>query len=652
METTIKVLPPHIYLQCPLHESYKVHRIGWGTRFDKRKNSHKIVFAPETLMLIKHNFPDTVVIEGQEHIDKLKENIEKYQRGRELYSRQKNMEVAKERDYKLSPYKHQLQGLRYLKFFEGAALFGDCGIGKTAITLWDIETLYLEKKIRPSSVLIIGKLMTLESGWYDDAFKFTNLNALVLWEPVKSKREKKELYKTIEHGERPDGKSKSRNKIEYIFHSGSPATLKSGRNFNPKVHKKILKEWKEINGQKYGTEKWFVIEVRNIRNEKMIEKIKDKGHDIHIVNHESVAAFEKQLAERDYEVIVVDESTAIKNPKAKITKALMQVSYNSKYRRILSGTPSPQGPHDLWSQFYFLDRGLTFEADYNTFIQSHFNVIELGSKLEKTFKGIKVELSPEKNTLGYIHERLKDRIFRCRLEDCVDLPPLTIAKKDVYLTEEQRKHYDTMSESFFSEIDGTRIEVTIALAKIGKLRQITGGFILAPHGEVYKVSERNPKLDVLLDFLSQIDSKEKVIIFAVYRCEIELLLKQFGDEAVAIYGGINSVKQLEAQKRFKTEESVRFLICQPQSAAYGVNGLTVSRFLLFYSIDSRADCNYQAIKRIQRTGQTRAMFVYYLIAKKTYDEITYKAIYKKDQVQQNTINQEILESGRCYARKG
>jgi SWI/SNF-related matrix-associated actin-dependent regulator 1 of chromatin subfamily A len=652
MDTTIKVHPPYVYLECPFEESYKAHRIGWGTRFDKRKKSFKIVLAPETLRHIKQLYPGTIVVEGQEHIDKLKKDMDNLQEAREQYAKEKNLVAEKEREYKLTPYKHQLEGLRYLKHFHGAALFGDCGIGKTAITLWDIENLYLKKKIRSSSVLIVGKLMTLESGWNEDASKFTSLSATVLWFPVESKIEKKELYKTIDHGEKPEGKARYKNKIEYFHRSGAPAILRNSRQYNPKKHKKILIEWKEVGGVKYGTEKWTVIETRNIRNEKIIKKIKSSEHDIHIINHESILPFKEYLIERDYEVIIVDESTAIKNPKAKITKAIMEVSHNSKYRRILSGTPSPQGPHDLWSQFYFLDRGLTFEADYNTFLESHFNVIQLGSKQDSTFKGIKIELSPEKNTLGYIHERLRDRIFRCRLEDCVDLPPLTIGRKDVYLTEAQRNHYNTMSESFFSEIDGTRIEVTIALSKIGKLRQITGGFILAPHGEVLKVSEQNPKLDALLDFLSQIDSKEKVIIFAVFRCEIELLLKQFGDQAVAIYGGNTSVKQLEAQKRFKTDDKIRFLICQPQSAAYGVNGLTISRFLLFYSIDSRADCNYQAIKRIQRTGQKRVMFVYYLIAKNTYDEITYKAIYRKDKVQQDTINQEILRSGRCYAHQG
>lgn len=644
-EVTLKIEPPFIYLNCPFEDNYKTQQIGWNIRFDGRKKVFKVAFGPEPLISIKKTFPQATIVSGQEHIERLKEEVINYQTGKVSYSKVKNLDPISERKYKLTPYKHQLQALRYMKFFNGAALFGDCGVGKTAITLWDIENHYKQKTIQKSSVLIVGKLMTLHSGWYEDTLKFTDLNPLVIWEPGKIKQEKKSIYKEMDHGEKPPGKGKSFNETLYLHKSGSVAILSSARAYNPKKHIKILRNWKQVGELKYGKETWFEVTPRNIRNENMIKKIKSTDYDVHIINHESLVALKDVLSERNYELIVIDESTVIKNPKAKITNALYHIAFNTIYRRILSGTPSPQGPHDLWSQFYFLDRGLTFGPDYNNFLESYFDVIEMGSKTKGTFKGVKIQLSPTKNTLGYIHKQLKDRIFRCRLEDCVDLPPLTRSKLDVHLTPEQQRHYNTMSESFFSEINGVRVTVNIALAKIGKLRQITGGFLLAPDGKVLKVSERNPKLDVLLDFLSQIDSTEKIVIFAVYRCEIELLLKTFSDQAVAIYGGTNSVKQIEAQEKFKKDPKIRFIICQPQSAAYGVNGLTVSRYLFFYSIDTRADCNYQAIKRIQRTGQQRTMFVYYLIARGTYDDIAYKAIYKKDKVQQDTINQEILASG-------
>ncbi len=365
---------------------------------------------------------------------------------------------------------------------------------------------------------------------------------------------------------------------------------------------------------------------------------------IHVINHEGIIKFEKELVARNYEYIVIDESTAIKNPAAKIIRALNNIAKNAKYRRILSGTPSPQGPQDLWSQFYFLDNGLTLGPNYREFLVQHFDMIQLGSKEAGTYKGVKPCISPEhsRNTMGWIQSQLSNRIFRCKLRDCIDLPPITISKLDVYLSEEQQAHYNSMAESFCTEVDGEEIEVTVDLTKILKLRQITGGFILNKEGEVKRVSKTNPKLQVLNEFLEGIPKGEKVLIFAIHRAEIEMLRKQFGKRAVAIYGGVSDVKKLNALDQFINNPEVDRIILQPQSAAYGVNGLTVSRYCIFYSIDYRADTDYQAIKRIERNGQTRAMFVYYLIATNTIDEVIYNVVKKKDRVQQKTIDVTII----------
>jgi SNF2 family DNA or RNA helicase len=43
-------------------------------------------------------------------------------------------------------------------------------------------------------------------------------------------------------------------------------------------------------------------------------------------------------------MIAIDESTTIKNHKAKRTKALMKIAANFKYRRLLTGSPVTKSP--------------------------------------------------------------------------------------------------------------------------------------------------------------------------------------------------------------------------------------------------------------------------------------------------------------------
>jgi SNF2 family DNA or RNA helicase len=49
-------------------------------------------------------------------------------------------------------------------------------------------------------------------------------------------------------------------------------------------------------------------------------------------------------------MIGIDESTTIKNPQAKRTRSIIQLGRNSKYRRILTGSPVTKSPLDLFSQ--------------------------------------------------------------------------------------------------------------------------------------------------------------------------------------------------------------------------------------------------------------------------------------------------------------
>ena len=67
-------------------------------------------------------------------------------------------------------------------------------------------------------------------------------------------------------------------------------------------------------------------------------------------------------------MFVIDESTTIKNPRAKRTRNIItKLSCLSKYKRILTGTPVTKSPLDLYSQFYFLDPDILNFSSYYSF---------------------------------------------------------------------------------------------------------------------------------------------------------------------------------------------------------------------------------------------------------------------------------------------
>ena len=70
-------------------------------------------------------------------------------------------------------------------------------------------------------------------------------------------------------------------------------------------------------------------------------------------------------------MLAVDESTTIKNPRARRTKTLLKLGALARYRRILTGFPVTQSPMDLWAQARFLDERLLGDCGDNFYQFQH-----------------------------------------------------------------------------------------------------------------------------------------------------------------------------------------------------------------------------------------------------------------------------------------
>ena len=80
--------------------------------------------------------------------------------------------------------------------------------------------------------------------------------------------------------------------------------------------------------------------------------------DIYLIGKENVVWLVDQVG-RDWkwDMVVIDELSTFKNPQSKRFKALRSVIPAAKRFVGLTGTPTPKGLPDLWSQIYLMDRG-------------------------------------------------------------------------------------------------------------------------------------------------------------------------------------------------------------------------------------------------------------------------------------------------------
>ena len=117
--------------------------------------------------------------------------------------------------------------------------------------------------------------------------------------------------------------------------------------------------------------------------------------------------------------MAVDESTTIKNPDAKRTKNIVKLGEQSKYRRILTGSPVTKSPLDLYKQCEFLDPWLLGHSSYYTFRTRYAKMATAN------FGGRSVQIVVGYKNLEELSEKLKPFSFRILKKECLDLPAYT-----------------------------------------------------------------------------------------------------------------------------------------------------------------------------------------------------------------------------------
>ena len=337
-------------------------------------------------------------------------------------------------------------------------------------------------------------------------------------------------------------------------------------------------------------------------------------------------------------LMAVDESTTIKNPTAKRTKAILGLSKEAKYRRILTGSPVTKSPLDLYSQCAFLNEFLLGFSSYYTFRNRYAQMIE------RNFGGRRVQIVGSYRRLDELAEILKPFSYRILKEDCLDLPPKIYMKREIELTDEQKKAYTTMKSSALALLNGKIATAPHVLTQLMRLHQITCGHFKADDGTIQEF--KNNRMSELLDLLEEMEGK--VIIWANYIYDIEQIVKTIGqeygeDSIVQYYGAIESkTRQTNIEKFQDPKSKVRFFVGNPQTGGYGIT-LTTASNVIYYSNGYDLEKRLQSEDRAHRIGQKQSVTYVDLIAKDTVDEKIVKALRKKINIASAIMGEELKE---------
>ena len=379
--------------------------------------------------------------------------------------------------------------------------------------------------------------------------------------------------------------------------------------------------------------------------EKELNTLFKSSYDLHILimNVEALSTKKgKQFAETFLSchktLMAIDESTTIKNPGAIRTKTIIDLGRNTKYKRILTGSPVTKSPLDLFTQCYFLDPWLLDHQSYYTF-KTRYAITK-----QINVSGRMVQIVVGYRNLPELSEKLKPFSHRVLKDDCLDLPPKTYMKRTIQLSDEQNKVYKQMKEIALATLNGKLVTTHNVITQLMRLHQITCGHFKSDDGTTQTL--KSNRLDELMDVLSEMEGK--AVIWAHYRYDIEVIVeaikKEYGDKSVVTYYGDTSTDDRQkAIKLIQDKNSpVRFIVGTPQTGGYGIT-LTGASTMIYYSNGYDLEKRQQSEARIDRIGQEKPMTYIDIIAEGTVDEKIVKALRTKVDIATQIMGEELKE---------
>ena len=329
-----------------------------------------------------------------------------------------------------------------------------------------------------------------------------------------------------------------------------------------------------------------------------------------------------------WQYVILDESQAIKNPDARVTKAVKEL--RAVNRVILSGTPVQNNTSDLYAQFNFLNPGLLGNREY---FNREFGVPidKFGSK-EKT-RELKKLIYP------FTLRRTKEQVAK-------DLPDKTVSVLWCTMEAEQRKLYNHYRDGYRNRLLKKIDEEGIAKSGIDvlegllRLRQICDHPALVDKRE--DTLHSSVKIEELIREVQENAGNHKLLVFSQFTQMLQLIKEEF-EKAGITYCYLDGKTSLPHRKeqvtQFQEDENIKAFLISLKAGGVGLN-LTVADYVYLVDPWWNPAAEQQAIDRAHRIGQTRKVFAYKMICKDSVEEKILKLQERKKMLADDLIQEE------------
>lgn len=312
------------------------------------------------------------------------------------------------------------------------------------------------------------------------------------------------------------------------------------------------------------------------------------------------------IARAKWDLVVLDEAQAIKNPAAKQTRAAKALQATA--RIALTGTPVENRTGDLHSLFDFLLPGL------------------LGTP--EAFTRLTRRLSQDPRGYGPLRELVRPYLLRRLKSDknvVPDLPDKTEVRAFCALTREQavlyEKNVSAMKEAL-ARSDGVERR-GIVLSFLLRFKQLCnhpsqllgdGVFAEAASGKFRRLAE-------LCETMAA--RQEKVLVFTQFRemCApiAQHLARVFGRDGLVLHGQTAVAKRKALVDAFQSDDGPPFFVLSLKAGGTGLN-LTAASHVVHFDRWWNPAVENQATDRAYRIGQKKNVMVHKFVCRGTLEE--------------------------------
>lgn len=342
-----------------------------------------------------------------------------------------------------------------------------------------------------------------------------------------------------------------------------------------------------------------------------------------------------------FDVVILDEAHKIKNKDTQWSRNLKKIAHASKqkdiHRHLMTGTGFVNNPAEAWSLFNFMEPDefgsyWRFRREYCE--EENYSGYEtiVGIKEEKIedFRNLRKKFGPRR-TMQEVHKDIQEPIYS------------TI---EVELGPEQRRMYkEIVKELMALDQDGFPLYAPNVVSLLQRLRQIS---VATPsvidtfydpkverQVQIVELVEPSSKLDAVMEILEGLqwddEMRQQIVVFSNFKDPLELLKNRLreqkdknGRKTRDEIPYLHLEQKDGEQKRYEKWHDI-FPLKQHQvfmsTIALGGESinLTPAEYCIFLDRSWSPAQNLQAVGRVYRPGQTKAVEVIHIDAVNTVD---------------------------------